>query len=129
LLEQFIVKKRFFFPRWLLDWKLNRHFARYGEHFFLPLFLDNHDMDRFLFKCGNDPEKLKAAVRIQFAFPQPVVIYYGTEVGMTQEASMWDSPAHGDLQARQPMKWDDQDGELFMFYKKIIAEKSASIGD
>jgi hypothetical protein len=42
---------------------------------------------------------------------------------MTQEKSLWDFQANGDLQARQPMKWEQQDKELLSFYKKLIEEK------
>ena len=91
--------------------------------YFLPTFLDNHDMDRFLFRCGNDIEKLKAAATIQFSLDQPAIIYYGTEVGMTQTQSLLTVPSNGDLLARQPMNWDSQNNELLLFYKKLIHKK------
>ena len=103
--------------------KIKRHFAHFPDSYLLPNFLDNHDMDRFLFQCGNDKEKLKAAAQIQFSLDQPSIIYYGTETGMTQTKSMWNIPLHGDLQARQPMNWKKQDTELVEFYKKLIEQK------
>jgi hypothetical protein len=36
---------------------------------------------------------------------------------------MWEFPVHGDLQARQPMNWKQQDEELLSFYKKLITNK------
>lgn len=102
---------------------IKRHFAHFPESYLLPNFLDNHDMDRFLFQCGNDKEKLKAAAQIQFSLDQPSIIYYGTETGMTQTKSMWNIPLYGDLQARQPMNWKKQDAELVGFYKKLIKQK------
>jgi len=42
---------------------------------------------------------------------------------MNQEKSMWEFPEHGDLQARQPMNWKQQDKELLSFYKKLIGQK------
>ena len=80
-------------------------------------------MNRFLFDCKNDKEKLKEAATIQFSLNRPAIIYYGTEIGMTQEKSLWDFQANGDLQARQPMKWEQQDIELLNFYKKLIEQK------
>ena len=80
-------------------------------------------MNRFLFECKNNKEKLKQAATIQFSIDQPATIYYGTEIGMNQEKSMWEFPAHGDLQARQPMNWKQQDKELLSFYKKLIGQK------
>ena len=33
---------------------IERHFSHFPDSYYLPNFLDNHDMDRFLFQCGND---------------------------------------------------------------------------
>ncbi len=99
---------------------LKKHYSKFPKDYFLPTFLDNHDMDRFLFLCGNDKEKLKKAVKIQFSIDQPPIIYYGTEQAITQEKSIWDCTSHGDLQARKPMNWDNDDTELLNFYKKMI---------
>lgn len=104
--------------------RLKRHFSKFPEDYLLASFLDNHDMDRFLFQCGNDKENLKMAAEIQFSLGQPAVIYYGTEVGMTQDYTMLSVP-NGDLLARQPMKWnkEEQDAELLEFYKEVIRKR------
>ncbi|KYK25410.1 hypothetical protein AYK25_09525 [Thermoplasmatales archaeon SM1-50] len=104
--------------------QLEKHYASFPKNFFLPTFLDNHDMDRFLFSCGNDKKKLKAAAAIQFSLSQPAIIYYGTEIGMTQTTSQGVIPSNGDLQARQPMNWINQDKALYTFYKKLIQKKN-----
>ncbi|MBN2422094.1 hypothetical protein JXB41_02615 [Candidatus Woesearchaeota archaeon] len=104
----------------LLLRKLKRHYSKYPDNFFLPSFLDNHDMDRFLFQCGNNNEKFKLAAEIQFSAEQPKIIYYGNETAMSQEKSAWDFQAYGDLQARQPMKWRNYDNESLDFYKMLI---------
>lgn len=104
--------------------QLNKHYAHFPENFILPTFLDNHDMDRFLFLCKNDKEKLKTAASIQFSLPHPPIIYYGTEIGMTQTTPQRTIPSNGDLLARQPMSWDKQDSELYTFYKKLIQKKN-----
>jgi len=106
-----------------LKTRLKRHYNNFPDHYFLPTFLDNHDMDRFLFLCRNDKEKLKQAAEIQFSINQPAIIYYGTEVGMMQKQSIWGLLAYGDLQARQPMNWRKQDIKLSNFYKKLIQQK------
>jgi len=102
---------------------IERHYARFPDQFVLPTFLDNHDMDRFLFQARNDKEKLKAAATLQFSLPQPPIIYYGTETGMTQKKSLWTIPSNGDLQARAPMNWDAIDKNLYLFYKKELQKK------
>lgn len=81
-------------------------------------------MNRFLFECKNNKDKLKKAIEIQFSIPQPPIIYYGTEIGMSQNKSMYSISSHGDLQARQPMKWDEIDYDLLNFYKKIIEKRN-----
>lgn len=103
--------------------KIENHYKKYPKNYFLPTFLDNHDMNRFLFECKNNKDKLKKAIEIQFSIPQPPIIYYGTEIGMSQNKSMYSISSHGDLQARQPMKWDEIDYDLLNFYKKIIEKR------
>ncbi len=102
---------------------LRRRLGEYPADYFLPTFLDNHDTSRFLYECGNDTEKLKAAARLQFSLDQPPIIYYGTEVGMTHELQVGAGAMHSDLQARQPMIWDRPDRELLAFYKQLIRER------
>jgi len=100
--------------------KCRNHFAKFPPDFYLATFLDNHDMDRFIFTCGREKTKLKQAAEIQFSFPGPKILYYGTETGLAQDTSVWDIPANGDLQARRPMDWDNPDRELHVFYKRLI---------
>ncbi|MHC4476628.1 MAG: alpha-amylase family glycosyl hydrolase [Planctomycetota bacterium] len=100
--------------------QLQKHYARFPPDFHLPTFLDNHDMDRFLFTCSNNRGLLQEAARIQFSIDQPKIIYYGTEVGMSQKKSISEFTEHGDLQAREPMRWEDQDKDLLESYKGII---------
>jgi glycosidase len=107
--------------------KLKQHYNKYSDDYYLPIFLDNHDMNRFLFECKNNKEKLKQAIDVQFSIDQPIIIYYGTEIGMTQNKSVWDFSSHGDLQARQPMNWKNQDSELLKFYKKLIKKRKKEI--
>jgi cyclomaltodextrinase len=111
------------FSQEMLTKALNHHYAHFPETYSLPTFLDNHDMDRFFFTCRNDKEKLKTAASIQFSLPHSPIIYYGTETGMTQTTSLWNTQKIGDLLARQPMNWDSQDKELLSFYKQLIQKR------
>ena len=96
---------------------LRRHFAFFGSDLALPSFLDNHDMNRFLFSVGGDAQRLKLAALCQFTLPSPPILYYGTEVGLSQMR-----PADPLEEARLPMLWgDDQDRELIAFYRELIA--------
>jgi cyclomaltodextrinase / maltogenic alpha-amylase / neopullulanase len=79
-------------------------------------------MNRFLYECQNDTEKLKTAARLQFSLNQPLIIYYGTEVGMTHEQPVGIGGMHSDLRVRQPMIWNRPDCKLLAFYKQLIRE-------
>jgi cyclomaltodextrinase len=106
--------------------KLRRHVDSYPSGFSLVLFLDNHDLTRYLFRCGGDTETLLAAAELQFSLKGPKAIYYGTEVGLSQDKSFVDTPICHDIQARKPMPWDEsaQDLELLNHYRQIIARRS-----
>lgn len=109
-----------FLPDSLAEHFLKLHYSHYPGEFQLPNFLDNHDTNRALYELGNDREKLKKAFSLMLEQDQPTVIYYGTEIGMTQHQSMSEFAKHGDLQAREPMKWNNQDGELLEFFREKI---------
>ena len=106
---------------------LNKHYKKYKSDYALPLFLDNHDMDRILFVCDNNKDLLKKMVKIQFSVHQPIIIYYGTEIGMSQQKSIWDSSEHGDIQARQPMQWDHIDEDLLLFYQSLTKKRESQL--
>jgi glycosidase len=82
----------------------------------LPSFLDNHDMNRFLVVADGDRRRLKVAALVQFTLPGPPLIYYGTEVGLSQNRPL------GRLEeARLPMPPREQwDQELRDFYRALI---------
>lgn len=109
-----------------LDHFLAGHRAYFPEDGFpLLTFLDNHDMDRFLFLAGNDREALRRAARLQMQMPGPPIIYYGTEVGMSQSGGKAAHP--GTEPSRAPMVWEGaQDRSLLDFYKNLIQERARS---
>lgn len=88
--------------------------------FLLPSFLDNHDMNRFLWVAGNDPQRLRLAAGLMFALGGPPILYYGTEVGLSQPRPKgpWRE------EARHPMLWgEDQDQDLLAFFTQWIAAR------
>ena len=125
LLRNFIARGKWYKPLWLLKWKLKRHYNSFPKNFFLPSFLDNHDSDRFLFEAGQNKERLKQAAAIQFAQTQPLIIYYGTEVGLSQRKAIKEYDAHGDLEVRRMMPWTKQDKRLLRFYKELIRQRTS----
>ncbi len=96
---------------------LERHLAYAGGQLLLPSFLDNHDMNRFLIAAGGDIRRLRLAAMVQFMLPGPPIVYYGTEVGLSQLRPL------GRLEeSRLPMPPRDQwNLELREYYRDLIA--------
>lgn len=103
---------------------LQRHedyFSQSGN-FVRPTFLDNHDMDRFLFAAQENKDALRRAAAVQMRLPGPPIIYYGTEVGLSQRRGKEDGS--GLEASREPMRWgNDQDRELFAYYRSLISAR------
>ncbi len=97
---------------------LNRHEAYFPAQsvFSRPSFLDNHDMNRFLWLSG-DKARLKLAALVQFTLGGAPIVYNGSEVGVTQERGIHDANSQGMEECRQPMLWgDDQDDDLYDYF-------------
>jgi len=76
-------------------------------------------MDRFLFAAGGDKAALRRAAAAQMRLPGPPIIYYGTEVGLSQRQGK--GGTLGLESSRQPMLWGDrQDTDLLAFYRDLI---------
>lgn len=123
LLEAF--REAFAYGRWdaprFADF-LERHEGFFPESFSRPSFLDNHDMNRFLWLAQGDARKLKLAALCQFTLGGAPIIYYGTEVGLSQERDMRQGGWAIHEEARLPMLWgQQQDHELLDFYQKLCA--------
>ena len=102
----------------------NRRF--YTPGFATPTFLDNHDMNRFLWVAKGDTRKLRVAAALQCTLAPPPIIYYGTEAGIRQQADARNSGWGGDAQARGLMLWGaDQDADLLAYYRRLIALRRA----
>lgn len=100
---------------------LDRHEAYFPDSFSRPSFLDNHDMNRFLWVAKGDLRKLKLAALCQFTLQGAPVIYYGTEVGLSQPRDMMQNGHAIHEEARMPMLWGaDQNTDLLDFYRALI---------
>jgi cyclomaltodextrinase / maltogenic alpha-amylase / neopullulanase len=123
------MRKTFAFGTWdakkIADF-LDRHEAFFPETFTRPSFLDNHDMNRFLWVARGDLRKLKLAALCQFTLMGPPVIYYGTEVGLSQRNDVMQHGRAIHEEARLPMIWeDDQNRDLLAFYKDLIGLRNS----
>ncbi|MCZ0702307.1 glycosidase [Natronobacillus azotifigens] len=95
----------------------------YHPEYVMSTFLDNHDVSRFLYEAGNDTSRLMLASFTQFMIPGSPMIYYGTEVGMSQSANHNNYSDWQDRWYREMMPWEeeDQDLELLAHYQQVIA--------
>lgn len=79
--------------------------------------LDNHDMHRFLWLAGGDRARLKLAAACHLTLEGTPIIYYGTEIGLSQ----YDDAHRENGFARPPMLWGEaQDQELLAYYRQLV---------
>lgn len=85
-------------------------------------FLDNHDLDRFLYLAGGDITRLELAAMCQFTLPGTPIIYYGTEIGLSQALGIDAAGWGGDAEVRRDMRWspEEQNLELRNFYRRLV---------
>ena len=109
---------------------LRRHLPFFGDDLVMPSFLDNHDMNRFLWVVGGDTRRLKLAALCQFTLPNPPIVYYGTEVGLSQARDVRSADGSGHPEeSRLPMPWGPaQDTALLEFYRRLIGFRRADPG-
>ena len=70
--------------------------------------------------AGNDKQLLRMAGALLLAFGGSPILYYGTEVGLSQPRPK----GHYREEARHPMLWGDlQDPELLADFKRLIAAR------
>jgi glycosidase len=103
--------------------QMERSHSYFGDNFTHPSFIDNHDMNRFLWAAGGDKKRLKMALGLLLGVGGSPILYYGTEVGLGQPRGKgpWRE------EARHPMLWGDaQDGDLLAYTKALIAARVRS---
>jgi glycosidase len=98
-----------------------RYFGAQSQvDFVLPAFVDNHDMNRFLWVADGDKRRLRLALGLLFGLGGPPVIYYGTEAGLGQPRAK--GPRREE--SRHPMLWGEaQDADLLRFLQDWAAER------
>lgn len=73
-----------------------------------PAFIDNHDMNRFIFTAEEKLDSLHAALRLLYLLPEAPVVYYGSEIPISQKRSIHAKGGIGFDEARAPMPWDQR---------------------
>ncbi len=107
---------------------LSGHEAYFGgANFALATFVDNHDMNRFLWITMGDTQRLQLAAVCQFTLASTPIIYYGTEVGLSQLRDIRQGTRGILEESRLPMLWgDSQNKSLHAFYKQLIQLRHSS---
>jgi pullulanase-type alpha-1,6-glucosidase len=123
-----------------LDDAVRADLDAFDDGFVSTTFLDNHDVQRFVFRAGNDAtarERLKLAFTAQFTLPGSPVVYYGTDVGMGQTANT-EAAGGGwvDRWYREPMPWADatwahadSEGFALQTWHQDVADTVAALND
>lgn len=109
------------------DTFLRHHEQFFPDDFHRPSFLDNHDMNRFLWLARGDKRKLKLAALCQFTLKGQPIVYYGTEVGLSQLHDVTYPDGRNVMEeSRLPMVWgEEQDEELRAYYRELIQLRRA----
>jgi glycosidase len=105
--------------------EVSTHFNRYPNDYHLITFLDNHDMNRFLYHCKGDFNLFLEAIEFLLSTGRPVVIYYGTETGMVNKKPVITNQSFSDLLVREPLDWDKIDYRLYERVKQLISKYRA----
>ena len=93
-------------PTSVLADRVRQQVALHPRLLWMPSFIDNHDVDRFL--AGADERAMLQALGALFTLPGIPVVYYGTEQGFTQpRASMfaagWGSGGRDHFNTEHPL--------------------------
>ncbi|GER88138.1 alpha-amylase [Dictyobacter vulcani] len=97
---------------------LDQHVSTIPESLCFAAVLDNHDMHRFLWFAEGNLERLKLATAFQMTLEGTPIVYYGTEVGLSQTEDAGKENAY----CRGPMLWgEQQNSELLAYYQELIA--------
>jgi len=118
------IRQTFAFGRWdgvRFSRFLQRHQQFFTQQFSRPSFLDNHDMNRYLWACKGDERRLKLAALCQFTLQGPPVVYYGTEVGLSQLRDVRQGNLGLPEESRLPMIWQLQNQGLKAYYQSLIS--------
>ena len=100
-----------------LGYRIRQHMNVYPDPYVLPIFIDNHDMERFL--ASGDLAGFKQALTALFTLPGIPTIYQGSEQAMTiSRQAMF---AEGFASDRDHF---NRESELFTFIQSLAALRS-----
>jgi glycosidase len=92
--------------------------AFFPKNFIAPIMIDNQNMNRFLLVAGNDQRRLCVAAACQYSISQPISVWAGTEMGMTQAFDITGKDLN---YIRYATAWDDMNEETVAWFRKLGA--------
>lgn len=98
--------------------------AFFPNNFIAPIMIDNHNMNRFLLVAGNDPRRLRVAAACLYSISQPISVWAGTEMGMSQQL---DSTNRDLNYIRHATAWDNMDTETVAWFRQLGTLRTAHI--
>jgi cyclomaltodextrinase len=98
---------------------LSGHEACFPPEHIRPSFLDNHDEERFLHLAGDDKGKLRLAALVMYTLTGPLIVYCGTETGLSQERPMNQGGRNIFEECRLPMNWESADTALQEYFRRL----------
>ena len=99
----------------------------FPAEFSRPAFIDNHDMNRFLFTAQGRQSALKSALTLLYLLPGQPILYYGTESGLSQRRSIHDHGSAGFDEARLAMNWAEAENHpTARLIRQLAAMRAAS---
>ncbi|MBN2487047.1 MAG: hypothetical protein JXB34_13820 [Bacteroidales bacterium] len=100
--------------------KLEREYcSTFPDGFYLPRFLDNHDTNRIMYSCKNNEKLFKLSLELLTGQEQPIIVYNGTEYGLSHSLPLTPETPYSDLQARGLIPWE-QTGKYTQFITRLL---------
>jgi glycosidase len=97
--------------------KISAYNLNCPDNLYLPRFLDNHDTSRIMYLCGGSEKLFELCLELVFEQPYPVIMYYGTEFGLSHDKTVSPEIGFSDLGARQLPPWEEPSR-----YKKLVSQ-------
>lgn len=102
---------------------LQNYPLQFPNNFSRPAFIDNHDMNRFLFTAQGNQKALHAALTLLYLMPGQPIIYAGTEQDISQAQSIHEKGSMGFDECRLPMDWSKPSTETARLIKDLNKQR------
>lgn len=84
--------------------RIQNHYSLYPDGFILIPFLDNHDLNRFMYYCNGDRSVFDNALWFVKSLGYGISVYYGSEDYMTNKTNI-EEGNFADLEVREAKRW------------------------